>query len=75
MRKAQARRLSLWVNGTYLVDADHTGFGDGELPDGADDKLVAAQRAIGLEMIARSGIPSGIERTEAIRMVLAGERN
>lgn len=74
VRKAQARRLALWVNGIYLIGADHTGFGDGELPEGTDGKLIEAQMAIGLDMIARSGIPRDVEQDEAIRMVLANER-
>lgn len=75
MTKKQARRLALWANGTYLVAADHNGFGDGELPEGADEKVIDAQLAIGLDMIRRSGIPSDVKRPEAIRMVLAGERS
>ena len=74
MNKAQARRLALWANGTYLVAADHSGFGDDELPEGSDDKVFDAQLAIGLDMIRRSGIPGDVERAEAIRMVLANER-
>lgn len=74
MRKSQARRLSLWINGIYLISADHTGFGDGELPEGADEKVADAQIAIGLDLIARSGIPRDVDQAEAIRMVLADER-
>lgn len=74
MTKAQARRLSLWVNGTYMLGADHTGFADGELDDEQMDKVMAAQEAIARDMIARSGIPASIGTAEAIRMVLAGER-
>jgi len=74
MNKAQARRLALWVNGTYLLGADHTGFGDGQLDDEQSDKVMTAKDAIAIDMIGRSGIPAEAEPDEAIRMVLANER-
>ena len=74
MNKAQARRLALWVNGLYLLGADHSGFADGELDDAQQEKVMASKDAIARDMIARSGVPAHVDTAEAIRMVLAGER-
>lgn len=74
MTRVQARRLALWSNGCYMVSVDHAGFGDGDLDEEQAHKVLAAQLSIGRDMIARSGIPADVERAEAIRMVLRGER-
>lgn len=74
MTRAQARRLALWSNGCYMIGVDHAGFGDDDLDEEQSTKVLAAQEAIGRDMIARSGIPADAERAEAVRMVLAGER-
>lgn len=74
MRKDQARRLALWVNGTYLLAADHSGLSDGSVGDDDMERVMDAKQAIALDMIGRSGIPAGVDEAEAIRMVTAGER-
>lgn len=74
MTKAQARRLSLWANGLYLMGADHTGFDDGTLDDEEGAKVMTAQAAIAADMIARSGLPIDLTQREALEWVHANRR-
>lgn len=74
MRKAQTRRLALWINGQYMLAADHNGVDEGLVSGDDLERITEAQGQIGHEMIRRSGIPHEATQAEAVRMVLAGER-
>lgn len=74
MRKAQARRLALWINGQYMLAADHNGVDEGVVSDEDSARITKAQGVIAQEMIQRSGIPMDATQDEAVLMVLAGER-
>ena len=53
MNARQARRIVLWMNGQYLVAADHFGLDDEEMESLSDEdmtRLNEAQRTLGEEL-------------------------
>ena len=71
MTRADAKRLSLWANGTYLLGTDSTGFSDGLLDEKSAAKIVREQYAIAESLILRSRIPADLTGEEAIAFIQA----
>lgn len=73
MNARQARRIVQWMNGQYLVAADHFGLGDEEMAPLSDDdmrRLNEAQRDLGEELLRRSGMDRHIETADIVSAVL-----
>ena len=69
LTKSEAKRLSLWANGLYIVSADHSGFSDGALTDDEAKMVEEAQTLIGLDMIRKSKIPIDATEKEALDII------
>ena len=73
MNARQARRIVLWMNGQYLVAADHFGLDDEEMESLSDEdmtRLNEAQRTLGEELLRRSGMDRHIEPADIVSAVL-----
>lgn len=73
MNARQARRIVLWLNGHYIMAADHVGLEDDEIDSMSEEdfsRLQEQQHAIGLELIRRSGIDPNIDKSLVIAAAL-----
>jgi hypothetical protein len=73
MNARQAKRIVLWMNGHYLIAADHYGLDDAEVDAMAEvdlERLGSAQRELGLELIRRSGIQTDLPQADLLSTVL-----
>lgn len=72
MNARQAKRISLAINGSYLLFSDHIG---GELSSSltfADvARLQKAQGELGAELLRRAGFEEPMQPDEIVRVVLA----
>jgi hypothetical protein len=73
MNARQARRIVLWMNGHYMIAADHVGLEDHEIDALSEEdlrRLQEQQCAIGLEMIRRSGIDLHMDKSLVVAAAL-----
>lgn len=73
MNARQAKRIILWMNGQYLVAADHYGLGDAEMASLSEEdvqRLGSAQLALGEELLRRSGMDRTIAPEDIVTAVL-----
>lgn len=69
MNARQAKRIALWMNGHYLIAADHYGLDDDQfdrMPEADLERLGKAQRNLGLELIGRSGLDPNIHPRDVV---------
>lgn len=77
MRVREARRLALWLNGSYLVQTDTSGLDDettASLSEVDLNRISEQRHLLGREMQRRSGIHPSSTQAEAVTTVLNGER-
>lgn len=77
MNARDAKRIVLWMNGHYLIAADHHGLSDGEASSLGDDdlaRLESAQIELGQELIRRSGIDGDLDPREILSFLAEGRR-
>jgi len=73
MNARQAKRVVLWMNGHYLIAADHYGLDDDQVDAMSEadlERLNNAQRDLGLELIRRSGLEPDLDPRDVIVAVL-----
>ncbi len=73
MNARQAKRIVLWMNGSYMVAADHYGLSDEDAERLSEEdlrRLNNAQTEIGLEMMRRSGLPEHTTPDNILSLVM-----
>lgn len=78
MNARQAKRIILWMNGQYLIAADHYGLGDEEMESLSEEdmqRLGSAQLALGEELLRRSGMDRRIAPENIVSAVLGRIEN
>jgi hypothetical protein len=69
----QARRIIMWMNGQYLIAADHYGLSDDEVDTLSEQDLTRlgkAQHELGEELLRRSGMGRDIPLDMIVQTVL-----
>jgi hypothetical protein len=77
VKAREARRLALWLNGTYLTQTDTDGLHDDTTATLSEDDMnrISEQRhLLGREMLRRSGVHPSSTQAEAVAAIMNGER-